>query len=302
MISTLLSVAIIGVELSSAAAITSNAYRSVMAGDSTATHDTGKGEPTYLPTTTVGRPAHCPADQAATATVRAMQAVLPSAQVGFAVFDRACDTLLTSQDTDRQFASMSVVKLLIALDTLAGAGWVVPDTARQQELHQMLASSDDGIANKLWSTNGGPAIVTRMVDLLGLTATLPPEEPSQWGDTLITPADIVTVYRYITDQLPGPSRDLLLDALSNTPQIAADGFDQHFGIPAAMPTSAWAVKQGWGTSGSQAIMNSTGLVGTELRYVVVILAAAPASSYSTVPAAVTAGAGALADAIGESSP
>jgi hypothetical protein len=239
-----------------------------------------------------------PADPATTATTvsQAMRAMLPDVQVGFEVFDRQTGTVLTSQDAGQQFASMSVVKLLIALDVLARDNWA-PDNATQQQLHQMLADSDDGIANNLWGSAGGPAIVTRMVDLLGLTGTQPPEDPGEWGDTLITPQDMVTVYRYITDQLPSPGRDLLLGALSAAPQIAADGFNQYFGIPDGMPNTTWAIKQGWGTSGSHAVMNSTGLVGTNLRYVVVLLASAPANSYSTVPAAVTAGAGALADLV-----
>ncbi len=274
-----------GLGFSSAAAIASTTY-----GSSAAPH---------IMATTSTTPVPSPPDPAtAAAKVRqAMDAVLPNAQVGFVVFDRQTNTVLTSQDADRQFASMSVVKLLIALDALARDNWGTPDDTTQQELHQMLADSDDGIASNLWGANGGPAIVTRMAGRLGLTGTQPPENPSRWGDTLITPQDMVMVYRYITDQLPDPSRDLLLSALADTPQTAADGFDQHFGIPDGMPNTTWAVKQGWGTSGSQAVMNSTGLVGTGLRYVVVVLASAPARSYSTVPEVVTAGAGALASLV-----
>ncbi len=229
---------------------------------------------------------------------QAMHAVLPDAQVGFEVFDRQHNTALTSQDASRPVASMSLVKLLIALDALPSDTRATLDEATRQELHQMLADSDDDIANNLWTINGGPAIVTRMVGLLGLTGTQPPHDPSRWGDTLITPQDMVTVYRYIADQLPSPSRDVLLSALAAAPQIAADGFDQYFGIPDGMPNTTWAIKQGWGTSGTQAVMNSTGLVGADLRYVVVVLASAPADSYSTVPAVVTAGAGALAGLVG----
>ncbi|MDQ2884292.1 MAG: hypothetical protein M3Y48_24935 [Actinomycetota bacterium] len=119
----------------------------------------------------------------------------------------------------------------------------------------MLADSDDEIADRLWTAGGGPAIVTRMVGQLGLTGTQPPEDPGEWGDTLITAQDMVTVYRYISERVPGPDRDLLLGALS-------DG--QH------------------------------GPGRTDSRYVVVVLASAPADSYSTVPAVVTAGTGALA--------
>lgn len=252
------------------------------------------------PVATATTPIPSPADQATAAAKvnEAMRAVLPDAWAAFEVFDRQNDTVLTSQNAGRQFAAMSVVKLLIALDVLAGDDGMTPDEATRQKLHQMLAHSDDDIASNLWSTNGGPAIVTRMVILIGLTGTQPPENPRWWGHTLITAQDMVTVYRYIIDQLPGPSRDFLLGALAAAPQIAADGFDQYFGIPGGMPHTSWAVKQGWGTSGSRAVMNSTGLVGVGLRYVVVVLASAPANRYSTVPAVVTAGAGAVADLVG----
>jgi hypothetical protein len=225
---------------------------------------------------------------------QATQAVLPNAQVGYEVFDRIDNTTLTSADADQQFAAMSVVKLLIALDVLSRNDWGAPDNGTQQELHQMLANSDDQIANTLWTAGGGPAIVTRMTAMLRLDGTRPPEDPGEWGDTLITPHDMVTVYRYITDQLPKSGQDLILGALSDTPKIAADGFDQYFGIPDGMPNTSWAVKQGWGTSGSHAVMASTGLVGPDRRYVVVVLASAPGNSYSTLPAVVTAGADALA--------
>jgi hypothetical protein len=223
--------------------------------------------------------------------MKAMHAVLPNAQIGFEVFDRSTHTVLASENADLHRASMSVVKLLIALDTLTRT---TPDGAARQDLHQMLADSDDEIADELWSADGGPAVVTRMASLLGLTGTQPPEDPDEWGDTLITPQDVVTVYGYITDQLPPSDRDLVLGALADTPRIAADGFDQYFGIPDGMPHTTWAIKQGWGTSGSQAVMNSTGLVGPDLRYVVVLLVSAAAGAYSTVPAVVTAGASALA--------
>ncbi|HET9257338.1 MAG TPA: hypothetical protein VFO16_19350 [Pseudonocardiaceae bacterium] len=240
-----------------------------------------------------------PADQAAAAgkVTQAARAILPGADVGFEVFDRDTGTMLASQDADRQFASMSVVKLLIALDVLAGDNGALPDNGTQQELHQMLAASDDDIADDLWSADGGPAIVTRMASTLELTGTQPPSDPGEWGDTLITAQDMVKVYQYITNQLPQPQRDLILGALSDAPKIAADGFNQYFGIPDGLPGASWAVKQGWGTSGSEAVMNSTGLVGPDWRYVVVVLVSAPVNSYSTVPAAVTAGAAAVSSLV-----
>ncbi|MDQ4031566.1 MAG: hypothetical protein M3332_04590 [Actinomycetota bacterium] len=282
----------IGAGLLSAAALASNAYQPIAV-----QHITG----TRLgPSMTMAiTPVPSPPDQASAAAkvTQAVHEVLPNAQVGFTVFDRQNNTVLISHDADRQFASMSLVKLLIALDELASDNWTVPEEATRQELHQMLADSNDGIASNWWAANGGPAIVIRMVGLLGLTGTEPPENSGRWGNTLTTPQDVVTVYRYITDQVPSPSRDVLLSALADAQRIAEDGFDQYFGIPVAMPGTPWAIKQGWGTSGSQAVMLSTGLVGPGLRYVVVVLASAPTRSYSTIPAAITAGTDALAEVI-----
>jgi len=248
------------------------------------------------PTTPVTASMVSPADQATMAAeiTQATRAVLPVARTGFEVYDRTAGTVLISQNANQQFAAMSVVKLLIALDTLASHGWATPDNATQLEIHQMLADSDDQIADALWTAQGGPAIVTKMASLLGLTNTRPPEVPSEWGDTLITPQDTVRVYRYITDHLPAADRDLIVQALSSAPKIAADGFPQYFGIPDAMPHTAWAVKQGWGTSGSQAVMNSTGLTGAHWRYVMVVLTSAPTGDYSRLPAVVTTTANILA--------
>jgi hypothetical protein len=226
-----------------------------------------------------------------------MRAVLPSARVSFEVFDRKAGTILTSLHADQRFAAMSQVKLLIAVDVLARDNGPALDSAMKQQLYQLLAHSDDQIANKLWIDGGGPAIVTRVASRLGLSGTWPPSNPGEWGDTQITAQDMVTVYRYIADRQP--DRDVILTALADTTKIATDGFDQYFGIPDGIPKIRQAIKQGWGTSGSAAVMNSTGLVGSDWRYVVIVLASAPAKSYSAVPAVVTAGARALADLVSQ---
>ena len=85
----------------------------------------------------------------------------------------------------------------------------------------------------------------------------------------------------------------ILGALSDAPKIAADGSDQYFGIPDGMPNTTWAIKQGWGTSDSQAVMNNTRLIGIDSRYIVMILTSAPERSDSALPEVVTAEASAL---------
>ncbi|MFJ9367615.1 hypothetical protein ACIRRA_24780 [Nocardia sp. NPDC101769] len=37
-----------------------------------------------------------------------------------------------------------------------------------------------------------------MTDLIGLTGTQPPSDPSQWGETRTTPKDVVAVYHYLS--------------------------------------------------------------------------------------------------------
>ncbi len=229
---------------------------------------------------------------------QAARAIVPDAQAGVEVFDRRAQTVLTSAGAGQQFASMSTVKVLIALDILSDNNWQLPDSATQQQLARMLADSDDTIANGFWAEDGGPAAVTRISDLLKLTGTKPPADPTEWGDTLTTPHDMVTVYRFITDQIPAADRDLILTAMTHAPRYAADGVDQYFGIPDGLPQAPWAIKQGWGTSGNQAMFHTTGLVGPDSRYVVVVLTAAPAGEYATAPEATTAATSSLASAVG----
>jgi hypothetical protein len=75
----------------------------------------------------------------------------------------------------------------------------------------------------------------------------------------------------------------------------ADDFDQHFGIPDGLDAH-WAVKQGWGNNDHAMVLHSTGLVGADWRYVVVLLTEHPlGSGWRTSADAVTAADGALAD-------
>ncbi|SFO99293.1 serine hydrolase [Amycolatopsis rubida] len=164
---------------------------------------------------------------------------------------------------DQPQATASVVKLLIALDLLDRSG--VPEGSEADAVHAMLAASDDRVASRFWQQLGGPAIVRRQAGKLGLSHTSPPGEPGQWGSTKMSPEDVVAVYRHITSGRPDEERDFLTEALESAPLTAADGFDQHFGIPRAFPGAAWAIKQGWGTSEGRRVLNTTGLVRTESR-------------------------------------
>ncbi|MEC3957501.1 hypothetical protein VMT65_31020 [Nocardia sp. CDC153] len=237
-------------------------------------------------------PSAAAAAQLAQTMLAAVEGVSPGSRVGVQVTDMTDGATLVGLNTDEQFYTASVVKLLIALDACNGQGWQ-PDSVTADQVSQMLSASDDDIADALWDADGGDDIVNRMIALIGLGETQAPADPDQWGETLTTPHDVVTIYRYITTVVPQPARGILLDALGNAGQIAADGTDQYFGIPDALHGDTWAIKQGWMTLDTSTTLDTTGLVGTDpahpLRYAVVVMTSQPADvAWSTGGAALTA--------------
>ncbi|GAB2551932.1 serine hydrolase [Nocardia heshunensis] len=223
----------------------------------------------------------------------AIQAASPGTSVGIDVVDTTTGSPVASLNADQQFYTASVVKLLIALDTLKSQNWQ-PDPDTTDRITQMLSTSDDDIADALWDEGGNDAIIDRMVSTIGLTATTAPEDTAQWGETLTTPRDVVAIFHYITGSAPASARDLIIGALHNTSETAADGTNQYFGIPDALTGASWAVKQGWMDLDSSTTLDTTGLVSPApdqpYRYAVVVLSQQPAgTSWSVAGSALTAG-------------
>ncbi|MEU6854216.1 hypothetical protein ABZ901_30340 [Actinacidiphila alni] len=205
-------------------------------------------------------PAHAdrPADAGARAVAPAVT-VPPGVTAGVAVFDRQTGTFTEQLNADTQFRSASVVKLLIALDSM----WTGGVPADRTRLDAMLRSSDDDAASSLWVQDGGSAIVTRMVARLGLTDTAPPPAayPGTWGYTALSAADTVRIYRYLLDSAPPAVRDLVMGDLRQSTRCGADGFDQRFGIPTVFDRP-WAVKQGWSGFGASGDCSDTATTST----------------------------------------
>ncbi|MGV9679347.1 serine hydrolase [Nocardia sp. NPDC003482] len=224
----------------------------------------------------------------------AIETASPGTVSGIDVVDTETGAELAALDADRQFYTASVVKLLIAIDAIETSG----ESVDADRIRQMLSASDDSAADALWEADGGADIVRRTAALLGLDGTAPPDDPAQWGQTRTTPRDVVTIYRYLTTAAPPFERALILDALGSVSEIAADGTDEFFGIPAALPGADWFVKPGWMTLDSSTTLNSTGLVGPPddpQRYAVVVLTTQPAGTgWDAGGAALTAGISALA--------
>lgn len=186
----------------------------------------------------------------------------------------------------------SVVKLLIVLDLLQRTS--TNSGAVENDVIAMLTRSDDGVASRLWQEGGGSAIVTRQVKALNLRNTRPPAAAGQWGSTVMSASDISTVYRHIAGALEAEDRELLTSAMAEAPRAAADGFDQHFGIPSGLPGATWAIKQGWGSSGGRRVLNSTGLVKFGDTYAVTLMSSwRQDADWATVSAALTKATNAL---------
>ena len=214
----------------------------------------------------------------------AAQQAAPQATLGIEVYDRTANATLLASGQDRQFPAESVVKLLIAVDALSH------HRATTAKITEMLARSDDSIADALWSAGGGTKIVTTLAAQLHQQHTSPPQDPGRWGDTVTTADDVVRIYRY----LESSDQQTIINALYHAPATAADGFDQSFGLP-SVGVAQWWVKQGWGCCRPDRVLHTTGLAGSGQRYVVVVLSSAPSSTNAADEAkAITAATQALA--------
>ncbi|WET79992.1 hypothetical protein P3102_01680 [Amycolatopsis sp. QT-25] len=212
-----------------------------------------------------------PGPPSKTVDTQALQHLVPGGQVSVVVYDRTAKKNMVSLKPDRFHTSASLVKILIALEALqAGTSPSI--------VQRMLSASDDGIASSLWSAHGGPVIVTRWAARIGLGGTRPPEDPGRWGDTRITAADIAKVYRYLLDQAGAGTRKTIMRALSGATESGSDGIRQYFGIPDGVGTLPWSIKQGWACCRGSRVLHSSGVVGEEDRYIVVVLTSQPTST------------------------
>ncbi|MFI5559324.1 hypothetical protein ACIA2T_08630 [Amycolatopsis japonica] len=205
---------------------------------------------------------------------QALANLVPGGQVSVVVYDRTAKKSTVSLRSERSYTSASLVKLLIALEALQAG--TPPGTVQR-----MLSVSDDDIASRLWTAHGGPLIVTRWANKIGLAGTRPPEDPGRWGDTRITAADVVKIYRYLLEQAGAGPRTTIMRALSGATENGSDGIRQYFGIPDAVGSLPWSIKQGWACCRGSRILHSSGAVGEDDRYIVVVLTSQPLSTTYT---------------------
>lgn len=216
------------------------------------------------------------------------------ATVSVAVLDRANNQLL-SNGNDQLVAIASVAKLFIADEVLSQESGGVEEnrrlsTADREALDSMLRSSDDGAAETFWAERGGEAIITDVAARYGLTSTAPPSD-GQWWNTISSASDLVRYYDMLLNGSGGLSEEraqVIVDGLAGSTATGADGYPQRFGIPDGLYAEPVAVKQGWMCcmDGSSWMHLSTGIVGADRRYVMVIESLQP-SDDATARATIT---------------
>jgi hypothetical protein len=142
-----------------------------------------------------------------------MAAAGGASDVGIAVLDLQSNQVVSEQG-DKPFYSASLSKLILAVDALQQ-----PLSDDDQDLiHRALSASDDNAMDVLWTRFDGMDAIGRVAAEAGLTGTHAPEDPSQWGEVVITANDMVRLYHYI---LGSPEHDAIVAALSSAPATAA---------------------------------------------------------------------------------
>jgi hypothetical protein len=197
--------------------------------------------------------------------------------LGTAVLDLATGEL--AQAGVERFYSASLSKLMLIVDMLDGDAEL--SESDLSLIGRALSVSDDNAMNALWVRFDGPEAMTRVAGALGMAGTSTPDDPSQWGETEVSPAGYARLFQHILTEMDPGDRAVIVDGLSAAQPRAADGFNQFFGLLGqSAPVYA---KQGWMYYGSQLYLHSAGVLHTDDRdYVVVLMSKQPARSSAPV--------------------
>jgi hypothetical protein len=196
------------------------------------------------------------------------------ATVSMVVHDRVTERTVSNGNA-AALAMASVAKLFIADEVLLqdarGQNPLSPDDRRALDV--MLQSSDDDAAEDFWNRLGGNAVIDRVAGRYGLASLTAPYD-GRWWNAMITASDLLRYYDMLLDGnggLPPEKARIIIDDLAQSTPQGVDGYPQRFGIPDGLFAEPAAVKQGWMCCWDGNWMHlSTGVVGADRRYVVVV--------------------------------
>lgn len=171
----------------------------------------------------------------------------PGMTLGVAVLDVHTGEMALGRDGKREFMSASLSKLIVAVDVLDRfrAEGRRLDPVDRDLIDRALSDSDDGAMNVLWGKHNGVGAIDRVARRLGLTARISPDSAGKWGDTVVTAADMVAIYRHVLRDMAPADRAVIVGALAAASATATDGFGQHYGLLADGASPQRYAKQAW---------------------------------------------------------
>ncbi len=258
-------------ESSSAAAASSSAAASISAAASLAAASNS------LAAASRSAAADPAADTSAAVEDAVEQANLAGVTESVLVMNRQTGTVTTSINADAEVPSMSLVKLILAADVIDQAGGLDQvDSDTLAQLQDMIAVSDDSIAQDFYDDGGRSAIITRVAQTYGLVETSPAPNLRYWGDVRVTARDMGSLlFQLLSSSDTGLWFTEAMEAAQDT---AADGFNQNFGMNAVPGTGS---KQGWGCCLDDVLaIHSVGFTAGQI--VIVLSTSAPDSSSSNL--------------------
>ena len=197
----------------------------------------------------LGRPGGCggfeevvdtPSDRLAEAS---RYAAGRAGMAGFALIDTTNGKVFGNNAGGVALRTASIVKVIIGMRLFARAQEHKRGLtgAEQSDLSAMIRVSDNDAASRLWSSLGGPAVITWVRRVTGVRNTNPPANPGSWGFTTTTARDMAVILSALAHArgISAANRDALLREMRQvTPS-------QRWGIAAAVHRANPAVKNGW---------------------------------------------------------
>ncbi len=192
---------------------------------------------------------------------------------GYVLRDRVSGGIYANANAENAVWTASTIKLAIAADLLnrARVGAIALSPEDRGLLEGMLATSNDGAADLLWTKYAG---IDRMAfnnafRANGMTSLVP--QPTNtalfpdWSFQKCTAADLDRLMDHILNHMHPDDRNYLVD------RMRAVDSNQHWGVWGAGASMRPGLKNGWSAEQGGWVVNSVGFAGPGERYTLAIM-------------------------------
>jgi hypothetical protein len=197
--------------------------------------------------------------------------------MGVLVHDRRTDALWRTGATGESMWTASTIKIAIAMALLERqrAGRIHLSGADRRAMSDMLRTSSNDAADKLWKRYDGPKMLDRFRSGYGMAGlSVVDGEDTYWRNLRCTADDLDHLMTYVLGgEIAAADRAYLVNALRGV----AD--NQHWGVWAAGSDLKPGNKDGWAVKpdpgGEHWLVHTVGFAGPQERYVVVVMYSLP---------------------------